>query len=151
MKKRMNKKAQQSNWFMIVLVLAVMVLVVVGLAVTGAFGKIIDFFSKVSDIEVAAQACQVYAGQNLKTSYCGFQKVKINSQVQYADCPNLKILGAFFDSKDMGCTDVKNTPKNYCENQRLKCNAIVNQKTCTELGANGCVGDNPDNNAKPAK
>lgn len=120
---------------MIILVLAIITLVVVALAITGAFGKINNLFNKVSDLEVAAQACEQYASVGLKTSYCNtFQKVELNGKVQYANCEYLKNHGAVFDDKEIGnCSVDDNFLKEFCVNKKLGDEEMVNGKTCEKL------------------
>lgn len=126
-----DKKAQQSNWFVIVLVMAIIVLVVVALSVTGAFGKISDLFGKAKDIEIMAQSCGVYASQNLETSYCNtFDEVEINGKKQYANCEYLEEHAEFEGEGSIECGDMTSTIRFFCKNKELKKDEKINALTC---------------------
>ncbi|MCF7910136.1 hypothetical protein K9L16_00495 [Candidatus Pacearchaeota archaeon] len=138
MKKRqfklLSKKAQQSNWFMIVLVLAIITLVVVALALTGAFDKIANIFGQASDLEVVAQACGVYASQDLKTSYCNeFKKVEINGKTQYANCEYLENYAEFDGEGQISCNVKDIIIVSFCVNKKLDSDELVNGKQCGNL------------------
>lgn len=137
-----SKKAQQSNWFMIVLVLAVITLVVVALAITGAFDKIGNVFDQASDLEVAAQACNVYASQNMKTSYCrDFKEVELAGRTQYANCKYLEGYADFENKLECDSDVVENLISEFCTNKDLDDDEKVNEFTC------GNIDGNPNNPA----
>ena len=135
----MNKKAQQSNWFMIVLVLAVITLVVVALALTGAFGKITKIFNLVNDLEGAVKSCEVHASQGLRTSYCDIidDKFDVDGRTEYISCAYLESINKLSVNNPPECLqDLGLKAKTFCDNKNLDEDEWVNGMQCKNAGGN---------------
>ncbi len=131
MKKVMNKKAQQSLWFPIILILAIIVLVIVALNFFGVFDAI---FGKADvlpgELEAAAFSCGLSSSQGLKTSYCNeFKKLKIAGTEQHATCEYLESY-AEFEKLGEECDNEKVELLAIELCKTLKDDKLVNGKVC---------------------
>ena len=130
MKKVMNKKAQSTQFIIILLVgLAAAVIVIIG--VMGGFDAI---FGKIGllpgELEAAAQSCGISASGGLKTSYCNeFKYVTIAGTKQYATCDHLEQYAEFEKlGETCNSTKVETLAEERCKT--LKDNKLVNGKVC---------------------
>ena len=80
LKKRVNKRGQDlSITTLVLIVLGVIVLVVVAIGVTQGFDSVFGWLPGFipQDLEKTTQACNIYAQQDLTTSYCKeFKEIK---------------------------------------------------------------------------
>ena len=129
MKKVMDKKAQSTQFIILLLVgLAAAAIVIIG--VMGGFDAI---FGKIGllpgNLEAAAQSCGISSSQNLKTSYCNeFKQVTITGKKQYVTCDYLEN-HAEFEKLSEACTLERATlAKDFCKT--LRDSKLVNGKVC---------------------
>ena len=115
----------------LILLTGMAAVVLVILFATGTFGKIGDIFSKVSSIEITAQACGGYSSAGLESSYCNlFQKVDISGTKQYVTCKHLETRSEIvFEEWSGTCTSNQgNLSRTRCET--LKDDDLVNGEVC---------------------
>src|SRR3989344_48879 len=91
LKKRVKKRGQDlSITTLVLIVLGVIVLVVVAIGVTQGFDSVFGWLPGFipQDLEKTTQACNIYAQQDLTTSYCKeFKEIKTPSKVKtYVNC-----------------------------------------------------------------
>ncbi len=130
----------------LILLTGMAAVVLVILFATGTFGKIGDIFSKVSSIEITAQACGGYSSAGLESSYCNlFQKVDISGTKQYVTCKYLETKPeVVFDEWSGTCTsDQSALAEARCET--LKDNKVVNGEVCYEKDSEDDWGVSKDN------
>ena len=135
-----NRKTQGlSVTTMILLASGVVLLVIIVLAITGVWGSIAVKLNLLpSNLEAAAQSCELSADAQLKTSYCNeFKKVRIAGKKQYINCEELTAYTEFELWDDPGCDDTVGELANQtCHNEELGDDFLINGEKCSEWNLN---------------
>ena len=134
-------KRGQTEWYIIGIILAVVVLVLLVIGPVKFFTWIGNIFGLApNNQDTMSTACMAYSiDPNLKaeSTYCEIRKVTLNGVSTYANCDHLKTTyDTEFEDSTINCVGKE---KEFCKTQ--KDDLVVNGKKCYENGDPGIDWD----------